>query len=106
MVTKEIPKDLYERLFPYFINMAHKYDTKIHGLGYTNTKKLDKFPFDSVDSSTWTNGQRYGEYHKFKNGRIEVVTAGKDRRMRKDVNISYRNFLEWNKMQRYAELYL
>lgn len=106
IVTKEISKELYERMFPWFINTAHKYNTMIHGLGYTDTTKLHKFRFDSVDSSTWTCGQRFGEYHYFKNDQIKRIVAGENRRMRKDSNILYRNFLEWKKMVHYADLYL
>lgn len=45
IVTKEIPRELYERMFPWFINVAHKHNTMIHGLGYTDTKKITQIPF-------------------------------------------------------------
>lgn len=49
-----------EKIFPWFIDHAHKTDTQIHGLGYTDTKKLKQYPFDSVDSTSWSSGSRYG----------------------------------------------
>lgn len=56
-----------EKVFPWFIEHAHKTGTQIHGLGYTDTKKLKQYPFDSVDSTSWVSGSRYGisfEYTK------------------------------------------
>lgn len=49
-----------EKVFPWFIDYAHKTGTQIHGLGYTDTKKLKQYPFDSVDSTSWSSGSRYG----------------------------------------------
>lgn len=49
-----------EKVFPWFIDHAHKTGTQIHGLGYTITKNLKKYPFDSVDSTSWSGGARYG----------------------------------------------
>ena len=49
-----------EKVFPWFIEHAHKTGTQIHGLGYTDTKKLKQYRFDSVDSTSWVSGSRYG----------------------------------------------
>ena len=49
-----------EKIFPWFIQEAHRTGTQIHGLGYTDTKKLKQYPFDSVDSTSWSSGGRYG----------------------------------------------
>jgi len=49
-----------EKIFPYFIEHAHKTGTEMHGLGYTDIKNLKKYPFDSVDSTSWASGSRYG----------------------------------------------
>lgn len=40
IVTKEIPRKVYETAFPWFINTAHKHKAKIHGLGYTTVANL------------------------------------------------------------------
>lgn len=48
-----------------FIHEAHKHGCKIHGLGFTKTYIMDEMPWDSVDSSTWSNGARYGFIYKF-----------------------------------------
>ena len=49
-----------EKIFPWFIREAHRTGTQIHGLGYTDTKKLKQYPFDLVDSTSWSSGGRYG----------------------------------------------
>lgn len=49
-----------EKIFPYLIEEAHKHGSAIHGLGYTDTKRFKTNHFDSVDSTTWVSGSRYG----------------------------------------------
>ena len=65
IVTKEIPRKVYETAFPWFINTAHKHKAKIHGLGYTTVANLQKYRFDSVDSTAWLYGNRGGYICKF-----------------------------------------
>lgn len=105
IVTKEIPTKLYEKLFPWFINIAHKHGCKIHGLGYTSTKNLHKLKFDSVDSSTWLEGIRYGRVSLFKNG-IMQSKKPEGYRLKDTSIINWVTFQQWVKMQKYAELYL
>lgn len=92
--------------FPWFINEAHKNGCKIHALGYTNLQGLKTYHFDSVDSTTWTVGSRYGQVMVFRNGTIEkyasVVKGVKIRNIKDTKNINYYNFSEWLKFQRYA----
>jgi len=52
----------YKDMFPWFIDYAHKKDVKIHGLGYTDTRMFKQYQFDSIDSTTWTVGGRFGEW--------------------------------------------
>jgi hypothetical protein len=85
-----------------FINTAHRNKVKIHGLGFTLTPYLDRLHFDSVDSTTWINGCRYGELYAFKNGVMKQYhPAGKRINDYKEANIH--NFNEWVKFQKYAE---
>lgn len=107
IVTREIPKELYERMFPWFINIAHKHNAQIHGLGYTDTKNLHKFHFDSVDSSTLTCSRRFGGADYFKNGIILSKKAKTNGLKLKDTKtINWFSFNQWIKMQKYAELKL
>lgn len=43
---------------------------RIHGLGATVISHILNFPFFSVDSTTWINAQKFGQWIEFKNGRI------------------------------------
>lgn len=45
-----------------FVKYAHKNGTKIHGLGQTSPKILDKVPFDTTDSSSWFYSIMYAWY--------------------------------------------
>lgn len=103
IVTKEIATSLYERMFPWFINTAHQYGTKIHGLGYTKLKELGKYRFDSVDSTTWTMGNRVGAAMLFKNGTIVRKDSDEKKRLKEGVEIQTHNFMEWIKFQKYAD---
>lgn len=110
LALKEIPLNQFEKMFGWFINVAHKNKTKVHGLGYTNTEKLHQYHFDSVDSSTWSMGSRFGELHQFDGNKIvkhwSVIKGKKCRRLLNPKDVVLHNFNEWNKFNKYAELYL
>lgn len=107
LAIREISKTKYEKAFPWFIQTAHEHNAKIHGLGYTIIEKVGKYNFDSVDSTTWTAGTRFGQIHIFENGSIKKynsVENGKKIRNIKDAkNSNIINFKEWNKFQKYAD---
>lgn len=90
-----------------FINEARKNKCKIHGLGFTPMKYIDKIKFDSVDSTTWINGQKYAVLCIFKNGRIKAVNVDSTKLRGKNAEGRLlHNFEEWVKFQQYAKLYL
>lgn len=95
------------KYFPWFINVAHQHDCKIHGLGFTNMSKLCVCHFDSVDSTTWTNGVRFGELQQFDGKKIiKHASAGHERKLIDSKKVMLHNLEEWNKFNKYAELYL
>jgi hypothetical protein len=92
----------YVRAYPWFINTAHKHGCKIHGLGFTNLKGLEKYHFDSVDSTAWTTGNRFGYIYKF-NGRTMVkVKTPNGKRIGDPKRAALINYTEWIKFQKYA----
>lgn len=103
IVTKEIDTSLYQRMFPWFITTAHRSGAMIHGLGYTKLKELHKYRFDSVDSTTWTMGNRVGAAMLFKNGTIQRKDKDGKITFRGGLDIQLHNFKEWLKFQKYAE---
>lgn len=92
------------KYFPWFIDTAHKYGAKIHALGFTSLPGLEKYNFDSVDSTTWLNGERFGEVHLFRNGTIEKYAGTrKGMRVKRHAGANEHNFMEWVKFQKYKE---
>lgn len=64
-----VGKDINEKNAINFVYTAHKYNTKIHGLGLSKRPMLDTIPFDSVDSTSWMRCCRYGN---FKGKKIDI----------------------------------
>lgn len=110
IAAKDISLAKYEVLFPWMLNQAHKNKVKVHGLGYTKIDNLEKFRFDSIDSTTWTVGGQFGEITKFNKGRMERISYRKNGvkiKLVKDRDmLTLYNFKEWIKMQQYADKYL
>lgn len=104
IVTKEIQKNDYKYFKP-LLEIAEKYNCKVHGLGFTAVKELPKYKFYSVDSTSWLSGGRYGQLHVFKNNTIEHIRP-KDMRAKNYKQIDYHNIKEWIKFQEYANLHL
>ena len=107
IVTKEIKPSDY-RYFDWFIDVAHKNGCKIHGLGLTSMSALIKYRFDSVDSTNWVGGGRFGNLFYFNGKQIVQHTAGTGK-LKSDIHyreINTHNFQEWCKFQQYAEVHL
>ncbi len=85
--------------------VARQQGVRVHGLGYTELKQLNEIPFESVDSTTWVNGGRFGEMHKFNGSKIlKMQSASKGLRMKASVTESRaHNFLQWIKYQEWSE---
>jgi hypothetical protein len=88
----------------WFINHAHKNNAKIHGLGFTSIPWLSKLKFDSVDSTSWISGGKYGGgIDIFKNNKIIKLTKSDNTRIKDRPRLHLYNFKEWVKFQKYAE---
>ena len=107
IVTKEIKPTDYP-YFNWFIDTAHKHGAKIHGLGLTGMSAIEKYHFDSVDSTNWVGGGRFGNIFYFNGKRIVQHQTGtgklKDEMHYKQINTH--NFVEWCKFQEYANIHL
>lgn len=110
LITDGYPIHKLERYFPWFIGQAHKNNCKIHGLGYTIPSGLPVYHFDSVDSTTWTMGGKFGQIMEFKNGTIvkhsSIINGKKVRNIKNKQDIALFNFREWVKYQYYADINL
>jgi hypothetical protein len=105
IVSKEITRKDYE-FFPWFINEAHKRGAKIHGLGFTNLEGIRKYHFDSVDSTSWTTGNRFGSIYRFNGRTMEKYDKKAGQRLADSRAVAINNFNEWAKFQQYARTHL
>lgn len=104
IVTKEIRPKQYP-IFTQLIKEAHIENCKVHGLGFTNLNGLKKYRFDSVDSTSWLSGNRFGAVYKF-NGSTMIKIDKKAGQRVKNKATAINNFVEWVKFSQYAEKYL
>lgn len=105
IVSKEIRQQDYKH-FPWFINEAHKRGAKIHGLGFTNLEGLRKYHFDSVDSTAWTSGNRFGAVYAFDGRTMRKQGKPPGHRIGDSRALAIHNFNEWVKFQQYARKHL
>ena len=96
----------YWNMFPWFINTAHKNGSKIHALGFTSLEGIKKYHFDSVDSTAWTGGNRFGFLYRFDGKTIRKINLPEGKKMKDTQKIALINFVEWVKFQKYAETHL
>ena len=105
IVSKEIPSKEWS-YFPWFINKAHEHGAKIHGLGFTSLGGLSKYHFDSVDSTSWTSGNRFGTMYRFNGKTMELHKRPDGMRLADSRTVAVHNFKEWVKFQKWAESHL
>ena len=96
----------YIKAYPWFISEAHKRGAKIHGLGFTQLKLLPQMHFDSVDSTAWTTGNRFGYLYFFDGKTMQKKDAPKGHRIGDSRAAALNNYTEWIKFQKYANTHL
>lgn len=105
IVSGEIKREQY-KAFPIIIEEAHKRGCKLHGLGFTALDWLTKCHFDSVDSTAWTTGNRFGHIYKFDGKTMRKIDVPKGKRLADSRKVALINYTEWIKFQKYAEWHL
>lgn len=90
---------LYKKYGNWFADKAHEYGAKIHALGFT-VKDIHKFRFDSVDSSSWTGGGRWGTIYNFDGFSLRTVHSTRRLDTR---TVTKHNLEQWILYQKYAE---
>lgn len=92
----------YHAAFPWFISNAHRRNARIHGLGFTALSLLKKYHFDSVDSTAWTTGNRFGFVYHFNGNTMTKHDVPKGKRLADSRKIALINYTEWIKYQKWA----
>lgn len=102
IVTKEI-KPREHGVFTHLLKIAKKNNCKVHGLGFTNLRKLNKYKFYSVDSTSWLSGSRFGNVYFFLDKTLKQVSKPINKKTKHYTIIDNNNFKEWVKFSKYAE---
>ena len=104
IITDGIPNKEILRYLPWFTETAHKYGCKVHGLGVT-CKGIEKYGLDSVDSTTWLSGSRFGQIAQFDGTRVKNVARASliGKRVYNAKGLDAHNFNEWLKYQAWLE---
>lgn len=101
-VVKELTPKEY-KAFPQMIRYAHKNGAKVHCLGFTKLCDLPKYHFDSVDSTAWTTGNRFGFVYRFNGETMVKHNVPQGMRLADSKRVALKNYTEWIKFQQYAE---
>lgn len=94
------------KFFPWFISTAHNNGAKIHALGFTSLDGIKQYHFDSVDSTAWASGNRFGFLYFFDGQTMQKRDVPKGHRIKDAKAAALHNYTEWIKFQRYALTHL
>lgn len=86
-------EDIKDNQYLMFLKYAHQFGCKVHCLGMTRKKVLDKVPFDYVDSSSWKQQAIFGRC----NGKQVAKSFSKTNRE----DVMFASYLEGVRMQKY-----
>lgn len=101
IVTQEIKRSQYNIFLP-LLKIARENKCKVHGLGFTNLKGMEKYKFDSVDSTSWLSGNKFGAVYLFDGKTMQKQNKKIGQRVKTN-EVAIHNFSEWVKFSIYAE---
>jgi hypothetical protein len=79
-----------------FVMSAKENGCKVHGLGITGMKSLERVPFYSVDSSGWTTGNRYKSIFHFDGKRVKNLKIDlTNKRIHNHRELAKHNLRQW-----------
>lgn len=91
-------EDIKDDQYGAFLKYAWEHNKKVHCLGMTRVKVLEKVPFDFVDSSSWKQTGVYGSVKLFNKGKLVNRNV---KGLYKTKELSEINFEEFRKFARY-----
>jgi hypothetical protein len=101
IVTQEIKRSEYDVFLP-LLKIARENNCKVHGLGFTNLKGMEKYKFYSVDSTSWLSGNKFGAVYLFDGKTMQKQNKQLGQRVKTN-EVAIHNFSEWVKFSKYAE---
>lgn len=93
--------DKHPEILKKLLSMANARGVKVHGLGFTRTD-LESFKFYSVDSTSWTCGNRFGYLYRFNGNGLDKIGKPTGTRVKSSETL-VNNFIEWCKYQKYMD---
>lgn len=93
-------EDIRDEQYPAFLRYAWSYGCKVHCLGMTRKKILDRVPFDYVDSSSWAQQALYGRV-----GNRRVSKAFQKESIENRDKVFLASYLEGRRMQEHYHHY-
>lgn len=97
-------EDIQDNQYAPFLKYAWKCGKKLHCLGMTRQKVMDKIPFDYVDSSSWKLSATFGNLKKW-SAREHKLKNVPDTKGKFSTNqLFYKNLMEYVKMVRYYNI--
>ena len=100
IAIKTIKRNEYG-IFRHLLDVAHKNGCRVHGLGFTNTTILERYNFDTVDSSSW-NTVRFGSISVFRGGKIQTISPPAGKKIDSKAGVEF-SFDQWVKFCNYIE---
>lgn len=94
-------EDIQDKQYLMFLRYAWKCGKKVHCLGMTRTKVLDKIPFDFVDSSSWRQEAIYGRITQ-RNKRVKMKSYSVLSKEEKYLPY-FLNYISWMERQEFYE---
>lgn len=101
IVSKEIKKKDFKYL-PKLLEIAKNNNCKVHGLGFTWVNELNYIKFDTVDSTYWSYGNRFGFLFLFKDKKMMEIDRPYNTKI-KTKEAMIHNYHQWLNFQKYAE---
>lgn len=90
--------DIRDEHYASFLKEAWKYGCKLHGLGLTRKKIIDKVPFDYVDSASWNLELVYGNI-RMKDGKKAKLSRSANRGEQRREALAY-SYESWMQIQK------
>lgn len=78
--------------------VAKKYKTRLHGFALTRKEYVKRFPFYTVDSSSWISGSKYGITYWIEKNDLMISNNKSDRKRIKNLECFKGYNLDWNKI--------
>lgn len=97
-------EDISDDQYPAFVKYAWKCGKKIHCLGMTRQKVLDKIPFDYADSSSWKLSATFGALKEWSSAKHKLVTIPDTKGKYRTDQLFFKNLMSYIKMVRYYNI--